>query len=134
VNRVVLPGSSAADAVASWNGRILVPVTDLSDYTIREITAADTLGDGWPLRTGFGGDIRLHPLATSLAVTRVTSGVDVSIYDARLDLTESYVGLAYSSSGLYSYRTVLDTSAGLTVVVARGPREGSAIVLMQCRP
>jgi hypothetical protein len=131
---VVLPGSSAVDAVASWNGRILVPVTDLSDYTIREITAADTLGYGWPLRTGFGGDIRLHPLASSLAVTRVTSGVDVAIYDARLDLTENYVGLAYSSSGLYSFRTVLDTSAGLTVVVSRGPREGSAIVLMQCRP
>lgn len=134
VNRVVLPGSSALDAVASWNGRILAPVSDLSDYTLREITAADTLGDGWPLSTGFGPDIRLHPLAASLAVTRVTGGVDLAIYDARLDLTESYVGLAYSSSGLYSYRTVLETSAGLTAVVARGPGEGSAIVLMQCRP
>jgi hypothetical protein len=134
VQRVVLPGELTLDPLTSWNGRILAVSRDASSFSVSEITSADTLGDSFPLEVGFGdSDIALHPLASALAVTRVTSGLDVALYDETLARSEAYFGVAYSATGIYAQRGVYETGAGLAVIVAYGPRAGSAVIHLQCR-
>lgn len=137
IQRVIIPGGELAlDPLTSWNGRLFVASRDVSDFALVEITSADTLGDRFPLDAGFlsTGDLVLHPLSNTLGVSRVTSGVDLAIYDESLALTENYTGLVYSPSGLYRHRSVHETGEGLAVVVSRGtPSEGTAVVIILCR-
>ena len=134
VQRVVLPAELTLDPLTSWNGRILAVARDASSFAFLEITSADTVGDSFPFEAGFGdSDIALHPLTDSLAVTRVTSGLDVALYDETLARSEAYFGVTYAPTGIYRQRGVYETGAGLAIVVAYAPREGSAVIHLQCR-
>ncbi len=134
VQRVIIPDAFAVSGLTSWNGRLLATTFDGSSDWLTEITAVDMVGDRFPVSSGFGTDLQTHPLESSLAITRISSGVDLTIYDSTLLATESYAGLVYSSTGLYGHRSVHETGAGLALVVSRGrPSEGSSVVVLQCR-
>jgi len=137
VNRVPVPGTFAGDAVVTWNGRLFLTAADFSDYTVRELSGADMIGDGWPLTSsGPGGpDLAMHPLARTLGITRASSsGLELMTYDETGAMVEyQWAVIDAGSSGTFRQHTLLDTSVGLAAVATRGDPLSSAVAAVACR-
>lgn len=133
LGRVRLPAPVSREAVAGWNGRILVVTEDAFDYALREITPADEVGASAPL---FGvGDVQLDPVGASLAVTRDPGNgfLSLALYDEGLVLGDRYDGLVGSGTGRpVMRRWAQETSEGVVLTVVRDP-SSSLVGVLGCR-
>jgi hypothetical protein len=138
--RVEVPGElSPDDPLTDWNERVfaLVSPAGATEFSLHEITAADSLGGGVILGNLAGAwNIAMHPVSSAVGVT-YTRGFDLEldILRADLGLGESYTLLDSSPTmGLLGHRSLHETSAGLALVHVRAGASESAVVHLRCRP